>query len=192
MTPWPRARNVTAVAQPSAARTKNCQGWSRRPPWRPASADFGSTDVGSGFSRTLGLSRGFGAHRRVARPVRRSARAERLGALAVCWRDQRTATKPTSDAAPSRRPYTESSHASRLKPLSIGAPSISWLPYFVMNAWMISSCDLALSISAASSPRIWCDVRARILAALARCSCGRSRRCRRSRAAAASRTALRA
>src|SRR5581483_353843 len=28
VTPCPRTRNVTAVAQPSPARTKNCQGWS--------------------------------------------------------------------------------------------------------------------------------------------------------------------
>src|SRR4029077_2543213 len=42
--PWPRARNVTAVAQPSAARTKNCQGWS---PASPPSV------VGSGLSRAL-------------------------------------------------------------------------------------------------------------------------------------------
>src|SRR5215510_4619095 len=26
VTPWPRAMNVAAVAEPSAARTKNCQG----------------------------------------------------------------------------------------------------------------------------------------------------------------------
>src|SRR5476649_2325935 len=42
--PSPRAMNVTAVAQPSAASTKNCQGCS------PASVE---PPVVSGFSRTL-------------------------------------------------------------------------------------------------------------------------------------------
>ena len=68
-----------------------------------------------------------------------------------------TAAKPIA-AAPDAPSRYGTSHARRLKPLSIGAPSISSLPYLVMKAWMISSWFLPWSISAASSPRISCDV----------------------------------
>jgi hypothetical protein len=47
---------------------------------------------------------------------------------------------------------------SRLKPRSTGAPSISSLPYFAMNAWMILSWSfMPESIIAASCPRISCE-----------------------------------
>ncbi len=59
-----------------------------------------------------------------------SAAAPLRPARSLRLRDHRTATTPTHAAAPAPTDYG-SSHASRLKPSSIGAPSISWLPYLV-------------------------------------------------------------
>ena len=50
VSPRPRAKKVTAVAQPRAARTKNCQGWSR-----PTAAGCDRSGVVSGFSRTCSV-----------------------------------------------------------------------------------------------------------------------------------------
>ena len=44
ITPWPRTTKVTAVAQASAASTKNCHGWSE------SSAGWGETALSSAGS----------------------------------------------------------------------------------------------------------------------------------------------
>ena len=100
-----------------------------------------------------------------------------------------TAAKPIAIALVAPTRYGNS-HASRLKPRSTGAPSISSVPYFAMNAWMIVSCR---SSPSRSSPPVH-----RASGATCRtdpcgtrpASDGRTRRrCRRSRAASVSRTA---
>ena len=71
----------------------------------------------------------------------RSSSAASSGAASVAssgLRDHFTAAKPIATALVAPTKYGNS-QARRLKPLSSGAPSISSLPYLVMNAWMISS-----------------------------------------------------
>src|SRR5580765_6376046 len=107
--PCPRAMKVTAVAQPSAARTKNCQGW------RPASA---GAAAGSGVSRTLLVEvselivdalfeggverRGLGRRLGLARPLhRREPDRDRAGCADQVRKQPRRRLKPWSSGAPS-------------------------------------------------------------------------------------------
>ena len=99
------------------------------------------TSVGVRLQPDL-ASRGLGAHRRCALRARSRSARRAAGARRACA-STCTAAKPTATAPVAPTRYGNS-HARRLKPLSIGAPSISSLPYFAMNAWMISSWRLAL------------------------------------------------
>ena len=88
MTPWPRAMNVTAVAQPSAGQDEELPGLKAGVGGRRSAAARRpcSVEVAELIVEAL-VERGIGAARR-----RRPARLSRC-------RDQRTATKPTADGA---------------------------------------------------------------------------------------------
>ena len=172
--PWPRATKVTAVAQPTppARRTARVGGRDRRRPQKGGRVRLRRTSL-------VEVS----AHRRCApRAPRRAVPPERRVGLAST-----SPPRANRDRARGADQYGNS-QASRLKPRSIGAPSISWLPCLVMNAWMISSWFLPSSMSAASSVRISCEVMHGSSGTRRSSRVRRRRRYRRFRAASSSRT----
>ena len=149
-----------------------------------------SRSAASGFSRTLSVEVSELIVDALVECRRRAAGAALAASSAL--RVHFTAAKPiaTAPVAPTRY---GNSHASRLKPLSIGAPSISSLPYFVderlddlvvVLALVDQRRELAAHLDATSRTDP---------SGTRRCWRGRTRRrCRRFRAASASRTSLRA